>query len=342
MSSRRGERGQSMVEIVLFLPIMLFVLLIAVDFSRVFMGWITVNNMARIGANYAALNPQGFESNDAGVKSRYEQLMLKDAASVNCSLPSPLADPQFSGYSLGDTVRLDIECDFELITPFLSALVGDGSGNVPIAANATFMVRSGSVNDIPVNPPVMTPPPTGGPAPTPTPTPTPDPDDPLPPVDVSFYGQPAPGQDDVSGGGPPGSIDEHQIVGLAGMRVDFVNTTVGDRVTCLWDFGDGTTQENCANSLSKIYGSRGLYSVTLTVNGVSETRPDYVLVSCKVPVFVQQVRRNNAANVWSQAGFTGPVELLPGNGNYVIQFQSVVGNQVNPPDGCQSGITVGP
>jgi len=50
-----GEpRGQSLVEFALVLPIFLLIMLFAIDFGRVFSAWISLNNLARIGANLAA------------------------------------------------------------------------------------------------------------------------------------------------------------------------------------------------------------------------------------------------------------------------------------------------
>ncbi len=51
--ARRG-RGQSLVEFALVLPVVILVVLMALDFGRVFMGWVGVNSMARVGAHYAS------------------------------------------------------------------------------------------------------------------------------------------------------------------------------------------------------------------------------------------------------------------------------------------------
>jgi Flp pilus assembly protein TadG len=345
----RSGRGQSLVELAIMAPVVLLIMLMAVDFGRVFLGWVTVTNMARIGANYASLNPKGFEDNDPAVVSQYGQLMRNDAAGIDCTLPGTLPEPTFGGYDLGDTVEVTIDCDFPLLTPFLSSLIGDGSGNVPLSATAIFNVRSGAVNSRPVNPPGITPPPASaspGPSSSPGPGPSVDPSaTPLPPVTVSFYAEPASGQADAYGGGPPGSLNENQVVGIPGMQAEFTNTTTGSQVTCVWDFGDGSTQSSCANTVNKVYTTRGTYDVTLTVNGTVLARSSYVLIGCKVPNF-QTTKLNSATGIWTNpagAGFTGPVSTIrPPNGNYNINFQSLPGGQVNPPGGCSAGITVGP
>ena len=51
------SRGQSLVEFALVLPLILLLMLIAIDFGRVFLGWVGLNNAARVAANYAAMHP---------------------------------------------------------------------------------------------------------------------------------------------------------------------------------------------------------------------------------------------------------------------------------------------
>ena len=58
MSRHEGEarpaRGQALVEFALVLPVMLLLLLLAVDFGRLFFTYIAVNNAAREATSYAA------------------------------------------------------------------------------------------------------------------------------------------------------------------------------------------------------------------------------------------------------------------------------------------------
>ena len=46
-----------MVEFALVLPLLALLLVMAVDFGRVFFGWVSLTNAARIGANYAGYTP---------------------------------------------------------------------------------------------------------------------------------------------------------------------------------------------------------------------------------------------------------------------------------------------
>jgi len=53
----RRERGQSLVELSLLLPLLLILVLGAIDFGRVYFSYVTVTNGARTGAEYAAVRP---------------------------------------------------------------------------------------------------------------------------------------------------------------------------------------------------------------------------------------------------------------------------------------------
>jgi hypothetical protein len=339
-------------------PVITVVMLLAVDLGRVYFAVVNLTNVARIGANYAAQNPEAWEgTGNATVKSRYQQLMRNDATGIDCTLPATLPAPAFEEstpftYSLGSALSVELECRFQLVSPFLFGLVGDGSGGLTVRTASSFNIRAGSVSgvavggNIPTPTPTITPtaPPTPTPAPDPTPTATPDPSagptptpTAAPPV-VTFYGDPL--SVDSYGGGPPGSTDESLIVGIPGLNIAFWNTTAGGN--CEWTVGDGNSSTSCGY-LTQTYNTRGWYSVTLTVDGGSLTRTNYVLVGCKVPAFAG-VRKNSALVIWTNAGFNaGNFTTLPGSGNYKIGYQSLAGGLLNPPGGCSGAtIQVGP
>jgi hypothetical protein len=97
------------------------------------------------------------------------------------------------------------------------------------------------------------------------------------------------------------------------------------------------------------YTTRGLYNVTLSIDGGTLTRSTYVLIGCKVPALIGS-RKNSATGIWTNpnssagGGFAaGNITFLPGTGNYIIHTQSWVGGYVNPTGGCSGAtITVGP
>ena len=194
-------RGQSLAEFALTVPMALLMVLFGLDFGRVFLGWVALHQAAREAANYAAINPTAWTlPYNLPVQAEYERLVTTEASNINCTLVTPIAAPTFSdGTGIGAPATVELNCQFNLITPFIGMLTGDP---IPVSASSAFPIRSGNIEDIPVesappsatpapttsaaptagpsptatvNPSVPIPSPTPTPAPTPTPTPTPAP-----------------------------------------------------------------------------------------------------------------------------------------------------------------------
>jgi len=176
-------RGQGLVEFAITVPVVLLMITFGVDFGRVFLGWVTLNNAVRVGANYAALNPAGFQSPvDLVVQGEYRRLINAETQGINCTMPTTIPNPTYpSGTTLGDPAVVAITCRFSLITPIIGNILGR---TINVSASASFPVRAGSIDGVPVghglpsfSPGVPTPSPiaTGTPAPTATVAPTPSP-----------------------------------------------------------------------------------------------------------------------------------------------------------------------
>lgn len=185
--TKRHHRGQSLTEFAVVLPVLLLLLLFGIDFGRVFLGWITLNNIAREAANFAGENPTAWNSAnpDTAAQAEYARLIGADAQPIDCTVQNPLPTPSFPNgpdgvNEIGQPVRVTISCGFKLITPIMGALVG---GTLPVTASAAFPIRNGAILGIPVASsvpygtplPTPSPTPTVPPGPTPTPSPTPNP-----------------------------------------------------------------------------------------------------------------------------------------------------------------------
>ena len=144
---RARAAGQGLAEFALILPVLLLLLLVAIDFGRLFSAWVTVNNSARVAANYAAANPG--EPFDAG--SVYEaQVNAEGFGSLNsicatAGVPQPTfadspADANATTKNLGDVATVAISCDFRVLTPMIS----DAVGALRISAASSFTIRTGA------------------------------------------------------------------------------------------------------------------------------------------------------------------------------------------------------
>ena len=162
---RPPRRGQGMVEFALVLPLLALLLVMAVDFGRVFFGWIALQNATRIAADTASQRadawPTAQGATEIGWRDDYETFITRDLQSANCEYPTPHPDPTFTNMNAGDphgqgdhdfgdlaTVRL--ECQFELITPLAQNIIG---GPVQLAAEATFAINGMVVIGVPDPPP---------------------------------------------------------------------------------------------------------------------------------------------------------------------------------------------
>jgi Flp pilus assembly protein TadG len=144
---RRGRsKGQSVVEFALVFPVVLLLLLVAIDMGRVYLGWVALNNASRIAANYAAENPTA----SFGPGSAYATAVQADidaAAGLDCAIAS-IPPPTFSGNgstatSLANLATVRIDCVFHPITPIIGSIVGNG---VRVTAISVFPIRVGFSN----------------------------------------------------------------------------------------------------------------------------------------------------------------------------------------------------
>jgi hypothetical protein len=155
---RRSYRGQALVETALLLPILLILLLGAIDFGRLFFGWTNLHQAVRIGANYAATHADM----TADERLRYEELINGDIGELNCDLDTPIPNPTYTTSAgtpvtdpeLGDFANVTLGCDFSPITPLGAIFFGDP---IAMSASSTFPIRLGCVNC--PTPPPATPPP---------------------------------------------------------------------------------------------------------------------------------------------------------------------------------------
>ena len=159
--ARRSSRAQALAEFALVLPIIILLLAMAIDLGRVFYGWVSIQNAARVGASYAASNADAWESPaDATRQARYATLIQNDLQALNCALgavpPPAFDDLDADGtYDTGEPVAVALDCEFSLITPIGQTILGP----VNLGGEATYPVHYTVVTALP-SPPPPPPPPT--------------------------------------------------------------------------------------------------------------------------------------------------------------------------------------
>ena len=271
---RRRTRGQGLVEFALIAPVVLVLLLVTIDFGRALYGWVVLQNSARIAANFAALNPDGWNPG-AGiqvVKDRYEAQITQDLQAANCesfgsgggtgTAPDPTfvdgpdqpdpAGPVDTNYGVGDLARVTLECKFHPITPIISALVGN---NFTLGASSEFRIRKGAVTGL-ANPTEIPAPATPTPVPTPVATATPTA---TPTCNLTAQFTRSPGGNNIN----------------TGTLVTFTNTSTASGCTIAsyaWTFPNGNPVSSTAQSPSPVLFTTTVNtSVTVTLQITSDT-----------------------------------------------------------------------
>ena len=128
---RDGEKGQNLVEFAMVVPIFLILVFSIVDFGMGFHAWITVTNAAREGARIGAV----------GADSATIEARVVDTAGdlVGDDLAVTVVNAQGAP---GDSVSVDVQYDYELITPLsnLLGIFGGGLGS-PITFHSEAEMR---------------------------------------------------------------------------------------------------------------------------------------------------------------------------------------------------------
>ena len=116
-----------MVEFALILPLLALLLVMAVDFGRVFFGWVALQNATRIAADTASQRANAWPSADGNLeiewRDDYETFITQDLTAANCDFPTPHPDPVFTNanagepddngdHDFGDLVTVRLECEF--------------------------------------------------------------------------------------------------------------------------------------------------------------------------------------------------------------------------------------
>ena len=359
MIKDRHSRGQGMVEFALVLPLLALLLLLAIDFGRVFFGWVGLQNAARIGANYAAMYADADWNNSTNPRRlEYIDRISDDTSGINCALPSPLPMPTFpSGTDVGDDAVVDLTCNFSVITPFIGAITGQ---QIQLNASSTFPIRVGIVGS------------TGGGGPPEPPEPTcievPDLDNLTVAAarsawtNATFTGFFFP----AASAGQDAEIVVSQYP-LAGACVDVTSTMTvdSDPDTSACPAGQfrvpkliGLSMQTAFNTWDPIF-DQFLPAVTnsnknqtvetqatspsFSVGACAPPDTDVTVTSgngqlkCKVPNFIGSYT-SGAQSTWVAAGFSTTIQFLPTTPYTINQQTLVSGSDVK----CDQSITLGP
>jgi len=142
--SRRGRsRGQSLAELALVLPVILLIVMVALDFGRAFFSWVTITNASRVAASYAASYPDTWNVGSE-YNTRVQQELTTNAICPLAGAFNPTfidgPDANATTKDFGDSARVSVQCNFRILTPVVGSVVGN---NLQMSATSTFPIRVG-------------------------------------------------------------------------------------------------------------------------------------------------------------------------------------------------------
>lgn len=130
-SHTRSQRGQSMVELTLVLPILLMVLLVSLDLGRAYFAYVGALAAAESGVRVAA-DPS---KSDTSIRNA-----VIDEADGSLTIPDPNNNVLISSpRSSGSEVTVTVKYPFQIITPFVSAVIGTDTVTIEVSAKGVVM-----------------------------------------------------------------------------------------------------------------------------------------------------------------------------------------------------------
>jgi hypothetical protein len=110
---RRDQRGQSLVETALVLPILLVILMGIFDFGRAIFAFNAVSNSAREAARVAIVNQNATAVEDEGKR-----------AAIGLDIDVTFAIPDCGTVLVGCTASVTVDHEWTALTPIIGSLVG--------------------------------------------------------------------------------------------------------------------------------------------------------------------------------------------------------------------------
>jgi Flp pilus assembly protein TadG len=136
MKHSRREKGQSLLEFALILPVLLIVLAGVLDLGRLYYSYIAVTDAAAEGATYAAMPPDVSDRDEVFQRAQEASrgLVQIDSGMVEVDCPSVAS---------GAPVTVTVSYSFTVATPLVNVIVPDGV--LELRAGAREAILAGEI-----------------------------------------------------------------------------------------------------------------------------------------------------------------------------------------------------
>jgi len=134
------RRGQSLVEMALFLMIILFVLGGAVNFGIGYFSYVAIRDAAQEGAIYASIHPPYDGTAENAIKNRVMNSSSPYPVNLQTDVDVSVSAPE--GTDAGNPISITVGYDYHLTLPFITLLIGTNSCGacIPLHATATGVI----------------------------------------------------------------------------------------------------------------------------------------------------------------------------------------------------------
>lgn len=143
----RSERGQSLVELAITLPILVLLLLGTLDFGMAIFSYSMLRDAAQEGAFYGSFNPSNIaeiENRARNISPRAEDeifsspVQLRDTDLIKVSVRALGNYCQGAENGAANSIQVNVSYKYPLLMPFIGRLIG--SNTIPLTGTATNVI----------------------------------------------------------------------------------------------------------------------------------------------------------------------------------------------------------
>lgn len=148
MKKINHEKGQSLVELAISLPVILLILLGTIDFGMAIFSYSIIRDAAQEGALYASFNPsktEEIENRARNILPRSEDeaifsspLDLRDTSKVTVDIEAIGNDCQGVTRGAANSVRVNVIYQYRILMPIVGSIIG--TDTITITGSATNII----------------------------------------------------------------------------------------------------------------------------------------------------------------------------------------------------------
>jgi len=135
-SSSIHEKGQTLVELALLLPVLVLLTVVTFDLGRGIYYYSTIYSAAREGARYGIVHQQPSNTipdDTAGIETiARNRAVGLDPSQLIVSVVSPI---------VGNTLQVNVNYSFELVTPLAQVFTGRPCGCITLSTSSTMLIE---------------------------------------------------------------------------------------------------------------------------------------------------------------------------------------------------------